>query len=72
MIKIIDLSHSQEWDRIVKSFAEWDVYYQSGYVKAFYIHGDGDPYLLDYESEGLRAMVSVIQQRDFATYYICF
>jgi hypothetical protein len=28
----------------------------SGYVKAFYIHGDGDPFLLYYEGDGLRAI----------------
>lgn len=32
------------------------MYYLSGYVKAFHIHGDGDPYLLYYEVEGLRAI----------------
>ncbi len=56
MLKLIDLAHFKEWDEIVKSFAEWDVYYLSGYVKAFHIHGDGDPFLLFYEDNGLRAV----------------
>jgi len=56
VIKIIDLAHSNEWDDIVKTFPGWDVYYLSGYVKAFHIHGDGDPYLLFYEEDGLRAI----------------
>lgn len=56
MIKIIGLTHSSEWDSIVCSFSEYDVYYLSGYVKAFHIHGDGDPYLLYYEGDGLRAI----------------
>lgn len=56
MIKLIDLAHSNEWDDIVKTFANWDVYYLSGYVKAFHIHGDGDPILLLYEDNGLRAI----------------
>lgn len=56
MIKLFDLAHSKEWDDIVRSFAEWDVYYLSGYVRAFHIHGDGDPYLLYYEADGLRAI----------------
>lgn len=56
MIRLIDLDHSAEWDDIVRSFAEYDVYYLSGYVKAFHIHGDGDPYLLYYEGDGLRAI----------------
>lgn len=55
-MKLIDLAHSAEWDEIVKSFTEWDVYYLSGYVKAFHIHGDGTPFLLYYKENGLRAI----------------
>ena len=50
------MSHSAEWDSIVSSFKEHDVYYLSGYVKAFHIHGDGNPYLLYYQGEGLKAI----------------
>lgn len=56
MIKLFDLVHSAEWDATVKSFTDYDIYYLSGYVKAFHIHGDGDPYLLYYEDKGLRAI----------------
>ena len=56
MIKLYKLSEAEQWDACVKSFAEWDVYYLSGYVKTFHIHGDGDPFLLYYEDEGLRAI----------------
>ena len=56
MIKLFNLSEAEQWDACVKSFAEWDVYYLSGYVKAFHIHGDGDPFLLYYEDNGLRAI----------------
>ena len=56
MIRLYDLLEAEQWDACVKSFAEWDVYYLSGYVKAFHIHGDGDPYLLYYEDNGLRAI----------------
>ena len=56
MIKLLDIFRSSEWDAIVQSFADYDVYYLSGYVKAFQIHGDGDPYLLYYEGVGLRAI----------------
>lgn len=56
MIKLFDLAHSKEWDDIVMSFANYDIYYLSGYTKAFHIHGDGDPYLLYYEDNGLRAI----------------
>ena len=56
MISLFDLAHSAEWDETVKTFADYDIYYLSGYVKAFHIHGDGDPYLLYYEDNGLRAI----------------
>ena len=56
MIKIFDLAYSREWDDIVMSFANYDIYYLSGYTKAFHIHGDGDPFLLYYEDNGLRAI----------------
>ena len=56
MIKLYDLSHSGEWDNIVSTFPNYDVYYLSGYVKAFHIHGDGEPFLLYYEGQGLRAI----------------
>ena len=56
MIKLFDMSQSMEWDEIVQGFAEYDVYYLSGYVKAFMIHGDGDPFLLYYEGNGLEAI----------------
>ena len=56
MIRLYDISEADRWDACVRSFTEWDVYYLSGYVKAFHIHGDGDPYLLYYEDGGLRAI----------------
>ena len=56
MIKLFKLSEAKLWDACVRTFAEWDVYYLSSYVKAFQIHGDGEPYLLYYEGDGLRAI----------------
>lgn len=56
MLKIIDIETSNIWDSIVKSFDSYDVYYLSGYVKAFQIHGDGEPQLLYFEDNGLRAI----------------
>ena len=63
MIKLYDLSQWKEWDAIVRSFSEYDVYYLSGYVKAFQIHGDGEPQLLYYESEGLRAIYVYMKRK---------
>ena len=50
------MDERNEWDLTVRSFAEYDVYYLSGYVRAFEIHGDGVPQLLYYEENGLRAI----------------
>ncbi len=56
MIQLYNLNEANRWDECVKSFDQWDVYYLSGYVKAFTIHGDGVPYLLYYEDNGLRSI----------------
>lgn len=56
MIQIFDITQSLEWDKVVSSFSEHDIYYMSGYVKAFQIHGDGEPQLFYYERGGLRAI----------------
>lgn len=65
MIKLYNIEKSVAWDSIVTSFSEYDVYYLSGYVKAFHIHGDGDPFLLYYEDNGLRA-IYVYMRRETA------
>lgn len=54
-ITIIHSSHSN-WDFIVKSFPDYDVYYLSGYVKSFKIHGDGEPYLIHYHTKDLEVI----------------
>ena len=56
MIRLYGIGQARQWDEIVKGFAEYDVYYLSGYVKAFHIYGDGDPFLLYYEGDGLKAI----------------
>lgn len=63
MIKILTIEQSAEWDAIVRSFSNYDVYYLSGYVKAFEIHGDGAPELLYYEADGLRAIYVFMKRR---------
>lgn len=63
MIRIYGIEQAQQWDETVKGFAEYDVYYLSGYVKAFQIHGDGDPQLLYYEAEGLKALYVYMKRK---------
>jgi hypothetical protein len=63
MIKLFDIEHSEEWDCVVKGFVSYDVYYLSGYVKAFQIHGDGEPQLLYYEAESLKAIYVCMKRK---------
>lgn len=65
MISILTIDKAIEWDNIVKTFPQWDVYYLSGYVKAFMIHGDGSPNLLYYQTDQLRA-IYVFMKRETA------
>lgn len=62
-MKIYDISQSEIWDSIVKSFAQYDIYYLSGYIKAFQIHGDGEPQLLFYEAENLKAIYVYMKRK---------
>lgn len=66
-MKLISLtiSDSEQWDQIVRSFNNYDVYYLSGYVKAFQIHGDGEPLLFYYTDGSLKA-INVVMKRDIS------
>lgn len=64
-LEIYCTAQSEQWDEIVCSFKKYDVYYLSGYVKAFQINGDGEALLLYYNSEEMQA-VNVVIKRDVA------
>lgn len=65
MLSIITIDESDKWDSIVKSFSNYDVYYLSGYTKAFKLNGDGEPTLIYYHDEEIRA-INVVMIRDIA------
>ena len=65
MLRVLTIEQSHQWDEIVKSFIDYDVYYLSGYVKAFQIHGDGEPLLFFYEDDKCRG-INVVMKRDIA------
>lgn len=65
MIEIIRINNAERWDKLVKSFSAHDVYYLSGYVKAFQIHGDGEPLLFYYHTNDLSG-ICVMMKRDIA------
>ena len=65
-LTVYTLEQAEQWDTIVRSFKEHDVYWFSGYVKAFQIHGDGVPMLFFYENDTTRG-INVVMKRDIAT-----
>ena len=65
MLKVYTLEKSEHWDNIVCSFKDYDVYWLSGYVKAFQVHGDGTPLLFYYEDDCVRG-INVVMKRDVA------
>lgn len=65
MLTVYTLEQSQQWDSVVRSFRQYDVYWLSGYVKAFQLHGDGEPLLFFYEDKGVRG-INVAMKRDVA------
>ncbi len=65
MLTVYTLERSEQWDAVVRSFSDYDVYWLSGYVKAFKIHGDGEPLLFLYEKEQTRG-INVVMKRDVA------
>ncbi len=62
-LTIYTLAQAEQWDAVVRSFKEYDTYWLSGYVKAFRIHGDGEPLLFYYESDDTRG-INVVMKRD--------
>lgn len=65
MLTVYTLDQSEQWDAIVRSFKEYDTYWLSGYVKAFQIHGDGEPLLVYYEDKKVRG-INAVMKRDIA------
>ena len=65
LLTVITLDQAVRWDTTVRSFKEYDTYWLSGYVKAFFIHGDGVPLLFYYEDGRTRA-INVVMKRDIA------
>ena len=64
-LTVYSLEQAEQWDTIVRSFKKYDVYWLSGYVKAFQIHGDGEPLLFHYDDTMTRGII-VVMKRDIA------
>lgn len=63
-MELLGLNNGDKWDDIVKSFPNYDVYYLSGYVKPFEVHGDGCPVLLYYTNDRGGRAICVLMLRD--------
>ena len=63
MMQIFNMNQAKEWNNLVQSFTNYDVYYLSGYVKAFQIHGDGEPQLFYYDEKGLRGIYVYMKRK---------
>lgn len=65
MLRVYALDEEEEWDAIVRSFQNYDVYWLSSYVRSFEMHGDGTPILFFYEDGSARG-INVVMKRDIA------
>ncbi|WP_163583211.1 lipid II:glycine glycyltransferase FemX [Gracilibacillus saliphilus] len=65
MLKVVTVQEEELWNDLVKSMDHFDVYQLADYVKAFKIHGDGDPLLFYYEDNEIKA-INVVMKRDIA------
>lgn len=65
MLTFFTLEQSEKWDSVVRTFNDYDVYWLSGYVRAFNINGDGEP-LLFYYDDGATRGINVVMKRDVA------
>lgn len=65
MLEVFTLEQAEQWDAVVRSFAKYDTYYLSGYVKAFELHGDGQPLLFYYHDKEIRG-INAVMKRDIS------
>ena len=49
MLRVYSVADKDIWNKIVKSFSNWDIYYLCEYALSFKIHGDGDVFLIYFE-----------------------
>lgn len=61
----LDLNDINKWDNIIKSFNNYNVFFLSKYVEAFKNNGYGEPILIYYHDNEMRA-VNVVFKRDIS------
>ena len=65
MLNVIPHSEPDRWNAIVKSYNNWDIYYLCEYAVSFQHHGDGEPLLIQYESNDA-SLCYVVMKRDIS------
>lgn len=63
-LTVLGLDCAAEWDATVRSFSRHDVYWLAGYVRAFMLHGDGEPQLVSYSGQDGTRGINVVMCRD--------
>ena len=61
-IRLYSLEERKEWNAVVKSFANWDIYYLSEYAYSFMVHGDGEPILIEYKDKETHFCYAVMKK----------
>ena len=64
-MEIIRSDHREEWNHIIKSFSDWDIYNLNEYVTSFQLHGDGKPILI-YIADDEGRMAYCMMENDIA------
>lgn len=67
MIETLGLDNRERWNEVAKSFKDYDIYYSLEYLISFQMIGDGDPTLIYYEENELKAMCALMK-RSLKTY----
>ena len=62
MIKIYTADQADSWNKRVRSFSDWDVYYLCEYAVSLMLHGDGTPLLICYEDASSKMCYAVMQK----------
>ena len=61
----IHIDNVKQWDNAVRECPKYDVFYLSGYLRAFQLQGSGEPILIVYTDENDRA-INAVFKRDVA------
>ena len=64
-MRIIPADCKEIWNETVKSYKKWDVYYLHEYAVSFQNHGDGIPFLIEFEM-GSDRFCYVVMRRDIS------